>query len=193
MKRKLTALVIALMAASTVLAAKGSDRPSIADIKTNVVDGTLSASFRLVNSLDAETLERIHSGIPVTFKHRLELVGQRRFWLSSRRIVGRVRVETRVEYDPLLKRYTLWRQARGGKRVGAESASEERVTADETEMQRFLTVVEAVPLTEPGNPLPLGRLKLKVHSNLGRRYVMMIFPGSLTVSAESQFELDGTP
>jgi len=184
--------MVALLAVPVSPAAADPGRPAIAEIRTELSDGVLTASFRLVDSLDAETLERIHSGIPVTFKHRLDLVGARRYWLGSRKLYGRVRVETRVEYDPLLKRYTLWRRVETGDHEGGQ-APEERLTAEESRMRSFLTVVEALALTEPGTELPVGKLKLRIHSNLGRRYVMMIFPASVSISAERQFELDGTP
>lgn len=187
----IVALALAL-SASASFAAKGEGKPAIDDIRTDVRDGALEASFRLVNGLDEETLERIHSGIPVTYKHRLELLGRRPFWLSSRRVEGRARIEMRVEYDPLVKRYTLWRRVAGDDDDRLPSTPEERVTSSEQEMRDFLTAIGPVRLVEPGRAMPPGRFKLKINSNLGRRYVMMIFPGSYTVSAERQIELDGT-
>ena len=186
---------VSLAAPLFLAAAQHADKPAIGDIATEFREGRLFVAFRLENCLPEETVERIHSGIPVTFRHKLELLGPRSFPLATRRTEARTIVESRVEYDALIKRYTLERtvQIRSkATKQAPEPSRVQRVTASELEMRVFMTEIGVVPLYDPSRGRPAGRLKLKISSSIGRHYVMMIFPGHLTVSAERILEIDGS-
>ena len=147
-------------------------------------------SFRVDNGITDDTLERIHSGIPVTFRHKIELVARRGFMLPAKVLV-RVVIETGVQYDPLTRRYDLLRriELKGRrKRETPPPREEAQQTLSVDEMRAWMTEFSEVAVFDPFRPIVGERLRVRVSSSVGRRYVWSIFPANLTASAEWMLE-----
>ncbi len=151
--------------------------------------GDVRVSWRLDDAFPEEVLERLQSGIPVTYRHRVELVSKRWMPLVPDKVLSRVTVETTAEYDSLTRRYRLERveevEVRGREVDAAGALPAERVTEDPDEVRAFMTEIDAVAL-----PLPPGLREgpkrwIRVSASLGRRFVLGIFPSSWSVSRET--------
>ena len=107
------------------------------------------------------------------------------------RVLSRVVIETGVQYDPLTRRYDLTRTValKGGRKREAPPPREEgRLTESADEMRAWMTEFSRVTVFDPFRPIEGERLRVRVTSSVGRRYVWSIFPASLTASAEWKLE-----
>ena len=55
-------------------------------------------------------------------------------------------------------------------------------------MRRWMTEFEELPVYDPARPLNGRELRVRVRSELGRRYVMWIFPSTVDASAGCELE-----
>jgi hypothetical protein len=137
-------------------------------------------------------MERIHSGIPIRFRHKIEVVEKRPAVFVPDRVFARTSIETRVEYDSLTQRYQLSRvlQVRSRqKRETPPPVSDQIVTGSIDEMRAWMTRVEDAPLQDPARPFPEGvDLHVRVDVSLGRHWVLLIIPTTDSVKAETQIE-----
>lgn len=188
------ALLVALFAApglSTV--SREPPQPSIEVLEARRDGETVVISYRVDALLPAEVLERIHSGIPLRFRHRIELLEKRPGLFSGDRVHARATVEARVAYDSLTQRYELSRSIAVSTRAGestAEPAEQSQVVDSEQEMRRFLSEVRELGLFDPpvaGEGTP--RLTVRIEVVLGRRWILLVIPSTETVAAE--LELGG--
>jgi hypothetical protein len=166
-------------------------KPLVDQLFATIEGDRVEVSYRVVDAFDEETLEKIRSGIPVTFKHRIEVLGQRPFALAPRKNLGRAVVETRVSYDALTRRYSLTRvyELRGPhKKQAPPPVEESSVTESDAEMRAWMTRLDGVEVYDPAGPLADDTLKVRVESTLGRHYVMWIFPARLSVTAQLKLE-----
>lgn len=178
--------VVFLLAGIAEVAAQpeGSTKPVIDGLTARLDQDRVLVSFRVTNGLSDEALEKIHSGIPVTFRHRVDLLMRRSFPLPSK-VLSRAVIETRAEYDSLTKRYTLFRNFtfRGKKKPESQPEHQTRTTRATDEVRAWMTEVDDLLLAVPGTAEE-RRLRVQVDSALGRRYVLLIFPGRISASAE---------
>ena len=161
------------------------DGPRIEIQRAVLEDGRVSVDFRLEGVLTEEFLEWIHSGIPVKFRHRIELIGPRRFLLSRRNVLARSVVETRVEYDALTARYELSRVTtlkKPQRKKGPPPYVEATMTGDPEEMRRWMVEGHRVVLYDPKRELNGDNLRISIESSIGRHYVLWIIPTRQTVS-----------
>jgi hypothetical protein len=180
----------ALLAALAGSAARAEDdpRPAVEDLRATREAQRLVVSYRVSGALTDEVLERIQSGIPVTFEHELEVVARRALPLWPARVLVRRRLRVQVTYDALTRQYALSRETELHQRGQAdaeptvEHASVEAIDAVET----WMTVVATDCPMDEVDAKRSGRLRLRVESELGRRYVLLLFPGQLTASAEQE-------
>jgi hypothetical protein len=188
------ACACALLAAGTAGAAgagKGLADATIAGLKAEVEDGELLVSFNLDNGFPKEVRERLHAGNAISYRHRVDMILRKSFWLTPNKLLGRTVVETKVEYDELTRQYKLYRRTENKTKVKDDPFLDlevRRTTESLDEAVDWMTVVEEVPL--PWRPDLSGsdRLRVKVHSNLGRRFVLQVFPSSYSVTAELRLE-----
>lgn len=148
-------------------------------------------SYRLEEAFTPEVEERVHSGIPVKFKHRLEIKLKRGFPAMTDKVLSRVVVESGVKYDTLTRRYELWRTIeQRPRKKGREPASEEQRKATDSleEMRAWMTTLSQVPLPDPAREQTDGRLRIRVVVTLGRSYFMWIFPTTDSISEEIPLE-----
>jgi hypothetical protein len=121
---------------------------------------------------------------------RLEIVTKRAIPLMPSKVLARTVIRTRAEYDALTRRYVLARavESRGPHKKQAPPPSEEqRFTTSADEMRAWMTQIDEIPVYDPVEPFPEDeQLKVRVESSLGRRYVLLIFPSTVTATAELQ-------
>lgn len=153
-------------------------------------EGRILVSFEIDGALTEEVRERIHSGIEMSFRHRVDLLSKRAFPLWPRKLVGRTVVTTTVQYDSLTRRYRLERET-GGKSWPKEQTPpesvESRSTSSAAEMESWMTDVEEVALPSPPDRQE-ARLKVRVRSELGRRFVFYLVPWTYAATAELSLE-----
>ena len=101
-------LLLALGAAHA--AETGLAAAEITDLDARVQDDELLVSFRLKDAFPDELNERLHAGIAVSFRHRVDMILRRPFFLVPNKLLGRTVVETTVEYDSLTRQYRLYRR-----------------------------------------------------------------------------------
>ncbi len=184
----LALLPLALLAAGpTGIAAAGLGDARIGDLEARIQDNEILVSFTLTNAIGDEVVERLHSGIPITFRHKVDLFVRRPFFMVPNKLLERTVVETAVEYDSLTRQYRLERRT-DSKTEQADDAlldlEVRRSTESLQEAVDWLTVVRDVPLIlRPGVP-PSDRLRIRVNSNLGRKFVLLMFPSNYSVSVE---------
>ncbi len=164
---------------------KAGDRPQIEIQRAVLEDGRVSVDFRVEGVFTEESLEWIHSGIPVKFRHRIELIGPRRFLLSRRNVLARSVVETRVAYDALTARYELSRVTtlkKPQRKKGPPPYVEVSMTDDQEEMRRWMVEGHRVVLYDPKGELTGDNLRISIESSIGRHYILWIIPMRQTVS-----------
>ncbi|MCP3978947.1 MAG: DUF4390 domain-containing protein [bacterium] len=182
----LTAVLACLLASSAAWAERRI-KPTIDGLQARLDGDRAIVSYRVVRGMSGDVLERIHSGIAVQFRHRIEILSRRAVPLWPSRSVARTVVETSASYDSLTGRYELTRTTRTGK---ADPGAEERHSTDSRqEMVRWMTELHDVPLLDSdGRLATTKRLRLSVDSAVDRRYVMLMFPSTVSASAERPLE-----
>jgi hypothetical protein len=183
-------LVLSLVAAQGPVTPAAPDKPAIEGLAARFDDDRLLVSFRLVNGLSGETLERIHSGIPVGFRYRIEVV-RRRFLFWPAKELAKAWVDVEASYNSLTQQYSLKRSLQlvaSKKRDTPEPEVEELSTTSAEEMRAWMTELHDVAVYNPTRAIEGEALKLRVESNLGRRYVWLVIPSSIGASAELRLE-----
>jgi hypothetical protein len=187
-------LLLALIATPGVGARqKVEPQPEIVELAYRIDDEDLRVAYRLEECLSEEVMERIHSGIPIRFRHKIEAVEKRPGLFAPDRVFARALIDTRVEYDSLTQRYQLNRtlEVRSRqKRAAPPPASDQMVTGSLDEMQAWMTRVTDVPLGDPARPFPPDvDLHVRVEVSLGRHWFMLIFPTTESITSELPMEM----
>jgi len=159
-------------------------RPGVERLVTRTDGGRLLVSFALVNAISAETLERIHSGLPVTFWHSVEVTRSRTVPLWPARVLAEAKIVTSVDYDSLTRQYTLARTLELRRAKELTSTDTERSTDSVETMRAWMTELPEIEMLDLGEADEFARVRVRVESALQRYYVFFIFPTRLTVSAE---------
>jgi hypothetical protein len=164
-------------------------KPGIDGLSARLDDNRALVSFHVSGAIGPETEELIHSGIPVLFRHKLEVLAKRNFPVLPlpARVLARTVVETRVEYDSLTRRYDLLRSIdhKSSKKKLKPPVEETKLVTDSLdEVRSWMTELEEIAVYDPSRMLRGERLRVHVEVSLGRRYVLLIFPGTLSTSAE---------
>jgi hypothetical protein len=182
---------MALVAPQPTVLPPERTKPKIVGLEATLEGDRAIVSFRVSGGLSAEAEERIHSGIPVALRHRIEVNAKRGFPLMPARTLARTIVETRVEYDSLTRRYELIRTVEHKlrrKKMGPLVEEQRRITESVDEMRAWMTELEAIPVFDPATTLEGNKLRVEVQSSLGRKYVLWVFPTTDSVSAEIRLE-----
>jgi len=187
---------VSCLAAAAALSASaggeaGNGKPSIEDLEVALSGERVVVSFRLVGGLDDEALERIHSGIALTFRHRLDVVAKRAMPLVPAKVLARSRVASTVEYDSLTRRYHLYRSVEHESDVKKLAPPIDETTATTNsldEVRSWMTEFRDLLVYDPSRTFPERELRIRVRSSLSRRYVMWIFPSTVSASAERTIE-----
>lgn len=154
-------LVSACVGMPTALAAE------IVDLLPVIKQGRVLVSFEVEDAFDDDIERAIESGLPVTFRYKIELKRVRRFWMNAK-VSVRI-VETTVSYDNLTERYSLTRSI-----DGEVDASE--ITMDTNAMRRFMTYFEFLSLFDTDTMKPDDEYYLRVNGVMRERNRFFFIP-----------------
>ena len=158
---------------------KAGDGPQILLERAVLTGGRVSVDFRVGGAFSEESLELVHSGIPVKFRHKIEVLGARKFLLSPRNVLARLVIETRVAYDALTGRYELSRVTtlkKPQRKHGPPPYFEGSVTEDREEMRDWMARGRDVVLYDPKSELVDDDLRVSIESSVGRKYILWVLP-----------------
>jgi hypothetical protein len=186
-------LAVALLQGAPPEVVSQSARPTVAELSATLNDARdrVIVRFRVADGLTEDALERIESGIAVSLKYRLRLTAKRGFLMLPRKEVARTRIRVVASYDSLTGQYSLTRTIEvrtKRKRDRPPLIETTHTTASLDEMRAWMTEFEEIPLYEPDRAIEEETLRVKLDSDLGRRYVMLIFPS--TIDASGEFDLE---
>jgi hypothetical protein len=168
-----------------------AERPQVLLDRAVLEGGRVSVDYHLEGVFSEETLELVHSGIPVKFRHKIELIGARKFLLSPRNVLARTLIETRVAYDALTGRYELSRVTtlkKPQRKNGPPPYSEGSVTGDREEMRRWMAEGQGVVLYDPKRELDGGDLRVSIESSVGRKFILWVIPARESFSTVGPVE-----
>ena len=187
--RALRALGLSTILLASIGYARAGEQASISELAVQREAEVARVALRIQNGLSSTALERIDSGIPVAFRYRIDLQDRRSWWLPTK-VLARTTVEARVTYDTLTGRYSLTREVvyLGRERKRRPSVEQRQETDSVDDVRSWLTELTDVELFLPPRLPRAERLRVRVETTIGRRYVMWIFPASLTISAETPFD-----
>jgi len=163
------ALVLALTAPSVPPAASG--KVSLAGLHVDATDHDLYVSFSVDGAFTPEVREAVASGLPVTFRHDVEVVRRRALWFD-RTLVRKV-VTTTVTCDTLTHQYSLARAIN-------DEVAETKVAVNEADMMKWMTRLDRVRVADPAalEAGPEDVLYVRVKSLVQRRFILFFIPSS---------------
>ena len=141
------------------------EEPMVVDLKVELRDGAWFASFDLEDGFSERILDRIASGLPVTFRAFVEV--RRKGVIRTK--LGEQVIDVTADLDSLTKQYRLSRELDG--HVIGSSATEK-----EEEMRRWMTETRDLDLGPPpagcDTDAPFVRVKIRVESG----FKLVFFP-----------------
>lgn len=180
------ALAASLALGPPLCADEASD-PTLEIVEVRDEGPELLVSFRVAGAFDLELIERIEAGMTVAFEHRVDLLSKRPVPLMPPRLLSRTVVETTARYDTLTRQYYLERRtlqkAEEGSSEGAPAA-QTAVTPERSEMEAWMTAVSGVPLSGPPTAGTFRNLRVRIRTQLGRHYRLLILPFNESAEAE---------
>lgn len=162
-------------------------KPGVEALSARIEGERAWVTYEVARALDDEVEERIHSGIPVTFRHKVQVLSKRGVPLMPSKVIAQATIETRVEYDSLTRSYDLLRRIEHRirqKKQGPLTEEQRRLTDSLEVVRAWMTRLDEIPVFDPARELRGRSLRVRVEVNLGRRYILFVFPGTRSVSAE---------
>ena len=144
-----------------------SSAPSIENLSVTVNGGQVLVGFQLANGLDAETRERIASGLPTSFIYELELKRDRKHWWD--RGLEATVLEVVAMYNAVTREY-LVNTKHGGRLI------ESRTVRDEVELERAMTVFEGFPAFTLESDQNHSRVLVRMRVDLGPGALLGFIP-----------------
>lgn len=142
-------------------------------------DGHVWVTFELADGLTPEVRDAIHSGLPTTFTYDVELRRRVPFWPD--RTLEAVTIAVSVTFDNLTRRHQLSRMLDG--RMEAS-----RITEDEDDVRRWLTIFERVPLFRTGGLEPNTEYYVRVRALTQPHDSLFFWPwGRTAISGNANF------
>lgn len=154
---------------------------SAADMRVTPLarDGHVWVMFELADGFTPEVHAAIQSGLPTTFTYDVELRRRVPFWPD--RTLEAVTIAVSVTFDNLTRRHQLSRMLDG--RVEAS-----RVTEDEEDVRRWLTIFERVPLFRTGGLEPNTEYYVRVRALTQPHDSLFFWPwGRRAISGNTNF------
>jgi len=163
-------LVLAL-AAPAAPAPAADGKVSLAGLEVDATAHDLYVSFTVDGAFTPEVREAIDSGLPVTFRHDVEVVRRRTLWFD--RTLVRKAVTTTVTYDTLTHQYSLARSIN-------DEVTETKVAINEADMMRWMTRLERIRVADPAGleVEPGDTVYVRAKSLLQRRFILFFIPSS---------------
>ena len=152
-----------------------------ADVRVTplVREGRVWVSFGIEEGLAPELRQAVFSGLPVTFTYDVDLRRGVAFWPD--RVLNTATIAITVTFDTLTRRHALTRTFDG--RIEATKS-----TADEAEVRRWLTALDAVPLFATSELEPNTEYYVRVRARTRPRDSMIFWPwDSGLVSTNANF------
>ena len=187
---KAVPVLLLVLALSVIPAVAGEGDPRVIGLRVEGTADGVRASYSVENAFSEDVLERIHSGMRVAFRHRIELFAKRAVPLWFPKTLSWTVVETAVEFDGLTKQYHLsriYRLRRKGKAWEGPTriADEDRDTDSLDVVRVWMSEIDGVPLLPVDSEAPVSRWRVGVTCSMGRKFVWMMFPVTVTASAET--------
>jgi hypothetical protein len=149
------------------LATAISGEPVLDDFQVTLNGGQVLVDFHLANGLDAETRERIASGLPTSFVYELELLRDRKHWWD--RGLDSTLLEVVAMYNAVTREY-LVNTKQGGRLI------ESRTVRDEVELERAMTVFESFPAFTLEGDRDNSRFLVRMRVDLGPGALLGFIP-----------------
>jgi len=164
-------------------------KTQIADLQIERSGDDLQVSYSLENGFTEELVEKIEAGIPVRFRHRVEVTTRHWLPLWPRGTVASATVETTVTYDSLTHRYELSRIIETSSRGKGKSRpqTEQGSTVLESEARAWMTDVSMFPSLDLSTLPDDVNARVRVESALGRKWIVLV-PTRRLVSADRKLE-----
>jgi hypothetical protein len=174
----------------TAAVAVAGGEPRIDPFEARRDGDRVAVSFHVEGAVLGDALDHLQSGLRIEQRHRVEVLGRRPVPLWPAKTLARLRIDTSATFDTLTRHYELSRviqRAARGERW--ETLREERHrTLSLDEVRTWMSEFTGLPELELPEEVRQARVRLRIESTLGRRFVLYLFPGSLTVSAELRLE-----
>ena len=149
------------------LAMAVSGEPVLDELQVTLDGGQVLVGFHLANGLDAETRERIASGLPTSFVYELELKRDRKHWWD--RGLDATVLEVVAMYNAVTREY-LVNTKQGGRLI------ESRTVRDEVELERAMTVFESFPAFTLDGDRDNSRFLVRIRVDLGPGALLGFIP-----------------
>ncbi len=181
------AIVLLLLLSAIAVGTTLAGGPTIEGLEVERDGGRVLVSFGIGGAFSDDLLERLQAGLPLEFRHTVEVQARRTvpFWFAK--VIGKATVIDRVEYETLTRRYHLSREvviARRGRRGSPTTGLVEESTESLDRVREFMTTVDELFVIDLLDVNRRSGLRLRVESSVGRRYVMLIFPSTVRAVAE---------
>ncbi len=167
MYRRISVGLVALaIQFSPAVSAQGDARLSIRELSAVVRDGRVILDIEAQGLLDARSLERLESGLPLEYRYQVEILNRRRGWFDKAR--GSAEIGLQAVYDAVSREYTVTRRL-DGELFDVESAR----SLDE--LEPLLTRLHQFPVLQVTD-VPLGddpELRVRIVSS-GRTWRWLI-------------------
>ena len=159
-------MLVALLCLGVFGRTSAAEDPKITGLDVELRDGSYLAAFVLEDAFDQYLLDTIASGLPVTFRYRIQIYRRRPLWPDAMLLTRWVNLT--VDFDSLTSQYHLTREI-DDQVVGSSVAEKAE------EMRRWMTVVEDLEL----GPLlddTQADLFVRVKCRLFSRFAFFFFP-----------------
>jgi hypothetical protein len=154
---------------------------SAADVRVTPLarDGRVWVTFELADGFTAEVRDAIKSGLSTRFTYDVELRRSVPFWPD--RTLEAVTIAVSVTFDNLTRRHQLSRMLDG--RMDAS-----RVTEDQEDVRRWLTLFEREPLFQTGGLEPNTEYYVRVRAHTQPHDSLFFWPwGRSAISGNANF------
>ena len=121
--------------------------------------------------------DALESGEIVKFVHEITVSRRRKSWFAKSLVTESI--ELTVGLDTLTHQYTLGRK-RGGR------ALETSTTDKKEDVERWLSVIDSVPVDLPPGSADAATLEVKIKATYGRDFLLFLIPWSLTAIAKAE-------
>ncbi len=141
-------------------------------------DEFVTVSFKITGAFTEEIIEKIHSGIEISFKHAIKIYKKNPVFFYRRTIVERI-ILTTVEYDTLKKQYTLRKQI-------DEDVGETMLTDNLEEVERWMTEINHFKVGKVSRMKGKKNYFLKVRTSLAPNFLLFFIPYDYSASKERE-------
>ncbi len=143
-------------------------------------DDFVTISFKVTGAFTDEIIEKIHSGIEISFKHVIKIYKKTPILFLRRTIAERV-ILTTVEYDTLKKQYFL-------KKTLDRKEVNTMVTDNLEEVEKWMTEFHHFKVGEISKIKGKKNYFLKVRTSLAPNFLLFFIPYDYSASKERELK-----